>query len=68
MIENYFGLIEAIFVFGLAIAFYVWQRYELNRDNRLYEERKRREAESASATPPGHAEGQHGLDDRRREH
>ena len=29
MFENYFGLIEAVFVFGLAIAFYIWQMRDL---------------------------------------
>ena len=41
------GQIEATFVFGLAIAFYVWQRRSLKRDNEAYEERKRRERENA---------------------
>jgi hypothetical protein len=31
LLESYFGLIEALFVFGLAIAFYIWQRRDLNR-------------------------------------
>ncbi len=32
MIQQYFGIIEAIFVFGLAIAFYFWQSRSLKRD------------------------------------
>lgn len=64
MIAEYFGLIEAGFVFGLAIAFYVWQRHTLRRDTREYEERIRREAREKSEGAPGHAEGQHRLDDR----
>ena len=31
MFENYFGLIEAALVFGLAIGFYVWQRHDLKK-------------------------------------
>ena len=34
MFENYFGLIEAAFVFGLAIAFYVWQMRDLRKYDR----------------------------------
>ncbi|GGE76284.1 hypothetical protein [Niveispirillum cyanobacteriorum] len=47
MAENYFGLIEAGMVFGLAIAFYIWQR----RDLRRYEKQDRaaREAKRAKA-------------------
>lgn len=32
MLENYFGIIEAIFVFSLAIAFYVWQMRDLKKE------------------------------------
>jgi hypothetical protein len=38
LLESYFGLIEAVFVFGLAIAFYIWQK----RDLRRYEEQDRK--------------------------
>ena len=31
MFESYFGLVEAALVFGLAIAFYVWQRNDLKK-------------------------------------
>ncbi|MEE4014887.1 hypothetical protein V1T76_22670 [Roseibium sp. FZY0029] len=31
MFENYFGLIEALLVFGLAIAFFLWQRHDLKK-------------------------------------
>jgi hypothetical protein len=34
LLENYFGLIEAAFVFGLAIAFYVWQKRDLRKYDR----------------------------------
>jgi hypothetical protein len=33
LLEHYFGLIEALFVFGLAIAFYVWQMRDLKKEN-----------------------------------
>ncbi|MFB2552390.1 hypothetical protein [Ensifer soli] len=36
MYETYFGLIEALFVFGLALAFYIWQKRDLAR----YDDRK----------------------------
>lgn len=50
MFESYFGLIEAGLVFGLAIAFYIWQR----RDLRRYEQQDReaREAKRAQAAKP----------------
>ena len=66
MIENYFGLIEACFVFGLALAFYIWQRHTLKRDERLYQERLQREQEvrSGKGSTARHAEGKHGLDNR----
>ena len=32
MLEHYFGIIEAIFVFSLAIAFYVWQMRDLKKE------------------------------------
>lgn len=31
MFESYFGLIEALLVFGLAIAFFLWQRHDLKK-------------------------------------
>lgn len=43
--ENYFGLIEAGMVFGLAIAFYIWQR----RDLRRYEKQDRAAREAKQA-------------------
>ncbi|SIR42660.1 hypothetical protein SAMN05880582_11328 [Rhizobium sp. RU20A] len=36
MYEHYFGLIEALFVFGLVLAFYIWQKRDLAR----YDDRK----------------------------
>ena len=44
MLENYFGIIEAIFVFSLAIAFYVWQMRDLKKE-KLKAEARAREAE-----------------------
>ncbi|MCV3768027.1 hypothetical protein [Rhizobium sp. TRM95796] len=38
MLNSYFGLIEAVFVFGLAIGFYIWQKRDLER----YEEQDRK--------------------------
>ena len=45
MPEDYFGLIEVGLVFGLAIAFYVWQRRDLKKAEREAREREAR-------TPP----------------
>ena len=49
MFESYFGLIEAIFVFALAIAFYLWQRRDLRkaRDAARAKEAKERERKAA---------------------
>ena len=60
MIAEYFGLIEAAFVFGLALAFWYWQKRDLERENRKYAERMRREAASTGAA--GHADREKGLD------
>lgn len=48
LFERYFGLIEAAFVFGLAIAFYIWQR----RDLRRYEQQDREARAKKSDNPP----------------
>ncbi|MCZ8178866.1 MAG: hypothetical protein O9309_07545 [Rhizobium sp.] len=40
MLENYFGIIEAIFVFSLAIAFYVWQMRDLKKEKAKAEARE----------------------------
>ena len=45
MIEQWLGLIKAVFVFGLAIAFCLWQSRSLKRDIAAREERERREAQ-----------------------
>lgn len=50
MAENYFGLVEAGMVFGLAIAFYLWQRRDLRRYKE--EDRKAREAKADKARDP----------------
>jgi hypothetical protein len=44
VLQQYFGIIEAIFVFGLAIAFYVWQKRSLARDIAKREAKEREEA------------------------
>lgn len=41
MLENYFGIIEAIFVFSLAVAFYVWQMRDLKKEKLKAEARAR---------------------------
>ena len=48
LFERYFGLIEAIFVFALAIAFYLWQRRDLRkaRDAARADETKERDSEA----------------------
>jgi uncharacterized membrane protein len=50
LFESYFGLIEAAFVFGLAIAFYVWQMRDLRRYRE--QDRKAKEAEATRRAPP----------------
>lgn len=45
MLENYFGLIEAAFVFSLAIAFYVWQMRDLKKEKLKAEARAREAAQ-----------------------
>jgi hypothetical protein len=42
--SQYFGLFEALFFFGLVLAFYVWQMRDLNREAAR---RKAEEAEQA---------------------
>lgn len=49
MSSYYFGLVELIFVFGLALAFYVWQMNSLNRDIAAREERERIEDKRKTA-------------------
>jgi hypothetical protein len=44
LLEHYFGIIEAIFVFSLAIAFYVWQMRDLKKE-KLKAEARARDAE-----------------------
>ncbi|MFN3363076.1 MAG: hypothetical protein ACK40W_03875 [Allorhizobium sp.] len=41
MLEHYFGIIEAIFIFSLAIAFYVWQMSDLKKAKLEAEARER---------------------------
>jgi hypothetical protein len=42
--SQYFGLFEAMFFFGLVLAFYFWQMRDLNRETA---KRKAEEAEQA---------------------
>lgn len=49
MLEKYFGLIEAAFVFSVVIGFYLWQRHTLNRDIAARLERERLEREAADS-------------------
>jgi hypothetical protein len=44
LLEHYFGIIEALFVFSLAIAFYIWQMRDLKKA-KLKAEARAREAE-----------------------
>ena len=41
MLETYFGIIEAIFVFSLEIAFYIWQMRDLKKEKAKAEARER---------------------------
>ncbi|MGL3608590.1 hypothetical protein ACSV9I_18900 [Rhizobium sp. G187] len=50
MLENYFGLIEALFVFGLAVAFYVWQRADLKKENEKAKAKAKAEVEAPKAS------------------
>lgn len=52
MLEHYFGIIEAIFVFSLAIAFYVWQMRDL-RKAKLEAEARERQARQQETGGPG---------------
>ncbi|WP_168800954.1 hypothetical protein [Peteryoungia ipomoeae] len=49
MFENYFGIIEAIFVFSLAIAFYVWQMRDLKKEKAKAEARAREAAQKTAS-------------------
>jgi len=49
LFENYFGIIEAIFVFSLAIAFYVWQMRDLKKEKAKAEARAREAAQQTAS-------------------
>jgi hypothetical protein len=53
-----YGWIELVVVGALALGFGGWQLWSVNR------EIARDRAARRSARPPGHAEGEHPLDDR----
>lgn len=59
-----FAMIEMIASFGVIFGFLIWQWLSVNRDIAKRKERERAEAGSASPEAPGHAEGQHQLDER----
>ena len=49
MLENHFGLIEAAFVFGLTVAFYIWQMRDLAQaDKRSKDEDDKRDGTGAT--------------------
>ena len=52
MAENIGILIEVFFVFGLALAFSVWQLWSVNRAIREREARERAEAEKSDGETP----------------
>ena len=62
-----FGAIEAVFIIGLVIAFYIWQMRTLKRDVKARENREAKlETTARSVSPPpaaGHSEGKHELDE-----
>jgi len=51
LLEHYFGIIEAIFVFSLAIAFYVWQMRDLKKAKREAEARERQASQPLTDEP-----------------
>jgi hypothetical protein len=51
LLEHYFGLIEALFVFGLAVAFFVWQMRDLKRENARAKARLDEDTASAASEP-----------------
>jgi hypothetical protein len=51
LLEHYFGIIEAIFVFSLAVAFYVWQMRDLKKAKREAEARERQAQQQETGEP-----------------
>lgn len=51
MLEHYFGIIEAIFIFSLAIAFYVWQMRDLKKAKLEAEARERMTEQHETGEP-----------------
>lgn len=54
--ENYAGLIEMAFFYGIAISFGVWQWWKMRREVR--ESRERRAAEAQAKEPMDEAQGE----------
>lgn len=57
-----YGWIEVVVVAALALGFGGWQLWSVNRE--IARDRAARADKAGSARPPGHAEGEHPLDDR----
>ncbi len=49
LLEDYFGLIEAGFVFALAVGFYIWQRLDLRRYEQQDREKKKKTRDEPNA-------------------
>lgn len=45
--SQYFGIFEAVFVFGLAFAFYIWQMWDLKREKAKDEAKRQAQAQSS---------------------
>ncbi len=59
--EN-FGWIEIAFTYSVVLGLALWQLWSVNREIKRDKEKKREEEDSAAR--PGHAVGEHPLDDR----
>lgn len=51
MLETYFGIIEAIFIFSLAIAFYIWQMRDLKKEKAKADARARQATVEPDSAP-----------------
>lgn len=59
-----FGWIEILFTASVALGFGLYQLWSVNREIARDREAKRRAHEEAESGAPGHAVGEHELDDR----